>query len=240
VNARVRAVVHKEFKEYRRNKMILLTAMVMPLVFLALPLASTLPLSAAAPHHEIVAVVGTAMLLFLVVPVMIPTTIAAYSIIGEREQGTLEPLLTTTVTDRELLLGKALAAIAPAISIAWMLYGAYTLVVRLFASPPVAREIWSVHWLVAQLLVTPALSVLAILVGMVISVRSNDIRVAQQFSALALVPVLVGVALVTNQVVAPTVTLFVYAALVLAVVDRFLWRAVNRLFDRERLITRFG
>ena len=81
---------------------------------------------------------------------------------------------------------------------------------------------------------------LAILVGMVISVRSNDIRVAQQFSALALVPVLVGVALVTNQVVAPTVTLFVYAALVLAVVDRFLWRAVNRLFDRERLITRFG
>jgi ABC-2 type transport system permease protein len=32
-----------------------------------------------------------------VVPAVIPASIAAYSVVGERDQGTLEPLLTTPV-----------------------------------------------------------------------------------------------------------------------------------------------
>jgi len=238
VNARIGAIVGKEFREYRRNKMILLTATVLPLVFAVLPIVSTVALPANTNHDTIVAVVGSAMILFLVIPVMIPTTIAAYSVIGEREQGTLEPLLSTPVTDREILLGKALAATAPAIVIAWTFFALYALTVRIFAAAPVADELWQPHWFVAQLLITPALSVLAIVVGMAVSVRSSDIRVAQQLSALALVPVIVALSLVSTNVVAPSVKVFVYAFFLLVALDRIMWRTAVRLFDRERLIAR--
>ena len=42
-------------------------------------------------------VVGSVLLLMLIVPVILPAAISAYSVVGERDQGTLEPLLTTPV-----------------------------------------------------------------------------------------------------------------------------------------------
>ncbi|MBY8996595.1 MAG: ABC transporter permease subunit [Candidatus Thorarchaeota archaeon] len=49
---------------------------------------------------------------------IIPTTmISANALVGEREQNTLEPLLCTPLTDRELLLGKTLAGAIPSLII---------------------------------------------------------------------------------------------------------------------------
>ncbi|WP_280724781.1 ABC transporter permease subunit [Kitasatospora sp. MAA4] len=42
-------------------------------------------------------------------------TIAANSVVGEREQGTLEPVLTTPIRREELLIGKAVANLIPAV-----------------------------------------------------------------------------------------------------------------------------
>jgi len=43
--------------------------------------------------------------------------ISANALVGEREQSTLEPLLCTPLTDRELLVGKALSSLIPAIAL---------------------------------------------------------------------------------------------------------------------------
>ncbi|MHA1943326.1 MAG: ABC transporter permease subunit [Candidatus Thorarchaeota archaeon] len=49
---------------------------------------------------------------------IIPTTmIAANALVGEREMNTLEPLLCTPLTDRELLLGKTFAGAIPSLLI---------------------------------------------------------------------------------------------------------------------------
>jgi ABC-type Na+ efflux pump permease subunit len=37
----------------------------------------------------------------------VPTFVAACAVVGERQQGTLEPVLTTPIRREELLLGKA-------------------------------------------------------------------------------------------------------------------------------------
>jgi len=55
------------------------------------------------------------MALFLMMPAIIPVTIAAYSIVGEKNTHTLEPLLATPITTGQLLTGKALAAAIPAV-----------------------------------------------------------------------------------------------------------------------------
>ena len=54
---------------------------------------------------------NTALMYFLLLPAIIPLAIAVYSIVGEKEQTTLEPLLATPVSDVELFLGKALASV---------------------------------------------------------------------------------------------------------------------------------
>ena len=122
---RLRAVMVKEFREYRRNRMIVLTMALFPLLFLVLPLLASLTLPDTASAGLVKGVVGQAMLMLLAVPLLLPTTVAAYTVIGEREQGTLEPVLTTPVTDRELLLGKAMAATVPALVLSWILFGVY-------------------------------------------------------------------------------------------------------------------
>ena len=235
---RLRAVIRKEFREYRRNRMILLTMGLFPLLFLVLPLIPSVTLPAGASPTVVSGVVGQAMLMLLLVPMMIPSTIAAYSVIGEREQGTLEPVLCTPVTDRELLAGKALAATVPAVAIAWLLFTVYILIVRLAAAQPVVDAVWRPGWFGAQLVLAPLLGGFAIITGMAISARSSDIRVAQQLAGLITLPVVGGLAAFSYGAVTPSVRFFLAVGTVIAVVDILGWRGLARLFDRERLLTR--
>jgi hypothetical protein len=77
----------------------------------------------------------------------------------------------------------------------------------------------------------------SIWIGIGISTRASDIRVAQQLGTLSSIPPLAVVALVSFNVFTPSVTLAVVFALVLLVADVILFRIVSALFDRERLIT---
>lgn len=240
MNDQVRAVMRKEFREYQRNRMILLTMGLLPVFFLGVPLAGALALRGDAPQTAYDVAVGQAMLLFFIVPTILPTTVAAYSVIGEREQGTLEPVLTTPVRHADLLLGKALAATVPAVLLAWSFFGVFVVLVRLYAAPQVVELVWQPSSFVAQLLIDPVLALSAITIGLIISARSSDIRVAQQLSGLAMLPVFVAASLAAFRVIVPTVPLFVVSALILGLANLAAWRVLLRLFDAERLLTRFG
>ena len=54
--------------------------------------------------------------MFLLMPIAIASTAAAFSIVGEKQQRTLEPILATPITDRQLLLGKLLACVGPTVA----------------------------------------------------------------------------------------------------------------------------
>ena len=106
---RVGAVIRKELAEFRRNRLIVTTAAILPVVFLISPTASILAFKATADTAQLGTRVGYALLFPALIPVLLPATMSAYSVVGEREQGTLEPVLTTPVRSAELLAGKALA-----------------------------------------------------------------------------------------------------------------------------------
>ena len=240
MNHRVVAVVKKEFREYRRNKLVLMTMAMLPVIFLALPIVGVLTLPEDAQGELVTAVVGQAMLLFLLVPVVLPSTIAAHTIIGEREQRTLEPVLTTPISDRELLIGKGLAATVPSVLLGWLLFGIFVGVTALWAPQGVQDQLATFEWSVAQLLLAPGFAILAIEVGMAISARSTDVRVAQQVGGLAMLPVIGLIAVFSFDLLAPTASWFLGAAAVVAVIDVAAWRGVTAVFDRERVLTRFG
>jgi len=91
--------------------------------------------------------------------------------------------------------------------------------------------------MLAQLAFTPLIAIWAIWVGIAMSVRARDVRVAQQLATLGSLPALGITTLITFQVITPSVPLAVALALGLLVVDIAAWRLVSQLFDRERLIT---
>jgi ABC-2 type transport system permease protein len=168
---------------------------------------------------------------------MMPSVVSAYSVVGEREQGTLEPVLTTPIRREEFLIGKALAAFVPTLVIAYAVFGIFLAVAGLFAHPVIASAIYSGTHVLVQLVFTPLLAGWAIWVGIGVSARSTDVRVAQQLSVLASTPPLVIVALMSLNVITVSTALALGLAAALLAIDLLAWRVVAAMFDRERLVT---
>jgi ABC-2 type transport system permease protein len=114
-------------------------------------------------------------------PVMVPVTIASYSIVGEKVQRSLEPLLATPITTMELILGKGVAAALPGIITTWIAYCIFLVFARfLAASPRVFGVFVNPMWLVALLVLAPLLTIMAVNFGLIISSRVSDPRSAEQ------------------------------------------------------------
>jgi ABC-type Na+ efflux pump permease subunit len=231
---RVRAVFRKELREYRRNGAIVVAMAIFPLVVIIQPLIAILVVSSKASRalaHE------EPLLYLLAIPALVPATLASYSVVGERQQGTLEPVLTTPIRGEEFLLGKALAAFVPSLVIAYGVYALFIAAVELFAHPGIASAVIHGPELLAQLVFTPLLTAWSIWVGIGVSVRTNDIRTAQQLSALASLPTIAVTSLIAYKVIHPTLGVTLGLATALVVLDRLGWRVTSATFDRERLIT---
>ena len=173
----------------------------------------------------------------LVIPVTVPSAVSAYSVVGEREQGTLEPVLTTPIRREEFLIGKALAAFVPTLVIAYAVFGIFLAAAALFAHPVIVSAIYAGTHVLVQLLFTPLLAGWAIWVGIAVSARSTDVRAAQQLSVLASLPPLAIVALMSLNVITVSTALALGLAAALLAFDLLAWRVVAAMFDRERLVT---
>jgi ABC-2 type transport system permease protein len=231
---RVRAIFIKEVREYRRNGNIIFAMAILPLIFLIQPLIQvfTLPPTASEPlRHEHV------LLYMLGIPVLVPAAVAAYSVVGERLQGTLEPLLSTPVRRDELLLGKALATFVPSVVVAYAVFALFLVLVELFARGAVASALIRGPELVAQVVFTPLLATWSIWVGIAVSARSSDPRIAGQLALLFSLPTVAVTSLIAFNVIPATLGTAIVVGAALLILARLGGRFAAALFDRERLIT---
>jgi ABC-2 type transport system permease protein len=128
--------------------------------------------------------------LYLLVPLVVATVIAADSFAGERERGTLEALLHTPTRDRELMLAKFLAAWLPAITVAWAGFLVYGVLANLLAWPSVGRVFFpNSTWLLLAFWVAPAVSALGLGVMVIVSGRVRTLQAAHQIGSLIVLPV---------------------------------------------------
>jgi ABC-type transport system involved in multi-copper enzyme maturation permease subunit len=230
---RVRAIVRKELHDFRRNRSLTVGMAIIPTLFCVQPFVAVFTLDPGASstlRHQHV------LLYMLAIPALVPSFVAAYSVVGERQQGTLEPVLTTPIRREELLLGKALAALLPSLTVAYAVYGLFLACVGLFAAPAVASALIRLPDLLAQLFFTPLLAGWSIWVAILISTRSNDVRVAQQFASLASLPSIAVTTLVGLDVIRVSLVAGLVAAAALLLLNRIGWRFASAMFDRERLI----
>jgi len=161
------------------------------------------------------------------------------SVVGpeERQQGTLEPVLGTPIRREEFLLGKALASFVPSVAISYAVFAFFLAFVEIFAQPSVASGLLRGSDLLAQLVFTPLLAGWSIWVGIAISTRASEIRVAQQLGILANLPSVAVTTLIALNAIHPSLAVAVGGAAVLLVLNGLGWRFTSAIFDRERLIT---
>jgi ABC-2 type transport system permease protein len=261
---KIRVIIQKEWAEVFKNRLIISTVIFMPLLFSAIPLiilgvmpgdtggvedlTTELPAQfeqfcaedvSAAECFKIF-MVNQFMLLFMMTPLIIPVNIAAYSIVGEKTTHSLEPLLATPITTTELLAGKNLAAAIPAVLGTWL--GFFIFLIGAFimsGSPQVVRSLMDPMWWLAIFVAGPLLAILSVNFAIMVSSRVNDPRVAEQLSAVVILPILglffgqiSGLLLINSK-------LILLLSLVLALIDAALIYIAVRIFQREAILTRW-
>jgi ABC-2 type transport system permease protein len=260
---RIRAIIIKEWREVFKNKFVIFTVSFLPIMITALPLIilylsggsddfSGMTTSDLPPQFKplcgdlaggdcmLYYIVTQFILLFMMVPVIIPMTIASYSIVGEKTTRTLEPLLATPVSTLEILTGKGLAGVIPAVLTTWGGYFIYAGGAHLMvANRAVVSKLFDPLWMMAIFLVGPLLSLMGVSISVMISSRVNDPRVAEQISGIFVLPVIglfigqmSGFILVNEQFI-------LWMAAVLAVLDAILFYFAVQVFQRETILSRW-
>jgi len=180
------------------------------------------------------------LLLYMMMPLYIPATISAYSIVGEKSKRTLEPLIAAPIRTRDLLLAKILVAAIPAVLVSWLGYGIYTLGTRAVVSEQVYVQVFTLPWLLAILLWVPLLTLIAVGLGVIISSRVNDPRTAQQLTGVVVVPVLIVFFAQLSGLLTVSASFVLLALVPLAICAAAILYAAIRMFNRETILTRWS
>lgn len=256
-------IITKEWAEVFKNRLVLFSVAFMPLIFIALPIITmvatdSLEGESASEFSETsfpgfeqlcqgmsetecgqVYMLNLYTLMFMILPVAIPVTIAAYSIVGEKTTRSLEPLLATPITTAELLAGKAIAAILPALAATWLSFALYVVAMRFLVAGDVFDYLLDPLWLLAIFVVGPLLTFLSVSIAVMISARVTDPRVAEQLSMVVLLPVIMAVVGQSVGLFIVDRTMVLLAAVVTLLLDLVLGYVALQAFQRETILTRW-
>lgn len=255
-------VMRKEFDEVMKNKYILMTMASFPLIFsIAIPLIYLLTLPAGVSRADVAAfksmvpnfdamsprqvlvyfVVQSNLPFYLLMPAVIPTLISSYSIVGEKKCGTLEPLLATPASTRDILLGKTLAAVIPSVLITWLAFFIYVVIVDVMTGSIFGHYILpNILWALSIGVTAPLLSLMSVYLSIVVSSRVNDIRAAQQVSAVFVIPIMGVFVLQLFGYVSLSMAELAAFSLLLLVVDAILIWASSKAFKRDEILTKWA
>jgi ABC-type Na+ efflux pump permease subunit len=248
------AVIRKELLELRRSPVLLLSMASLPATVVAVPVALFAWLLHVAPEQTLTfvqevygvrAASGTAegvalalgrnwLPMFLVLPMFLPILLAAQSIGGERERRTLEPLLATPVSTLSIVVGKSIAALAPAVLITWAAAALFCLGMDAVAGEVLLPDS---AWLFGTLVVSPLLALFGNAMAVVVSSLVLDPRAAQNLAATTVLPLLALLAFQLAGKISLGSGFYLGLSLGVAAADVVLIAVAVRLFDRERLLT---
>ena len=174
---------------------------------------------------------------FLIVPIMTSSVMAASSFVGEKEKHTLETLLYSPLSLRQLFQSKILAGLSVGIMISYISFAAMLLVVEMEVFFLTGNLIIpSMSWLIIMLLIAPSFSLVAIAVTVRSSAKAKTIEEAQQRAVFLIFPIL---ALVIGQftgILLINSWLLLGLGAVLVVLDVLLMRGAAGNFTYEKLL----
>ena len=174
---------------------------------------------------------------FLIIPVMASSVMAASSFVGEKEKHTLETLLYSPLSLKQLFQSKILAGFSVGMMVSYISFAAMMLVLEIEMLFLIGSGMMpDISWLIIMLFIAPAISLVAIAVTVRGSAKAQTMEEAQQRAVFLIFPIL---ALVIGQftgVILVNSVLLLGLGIVLAVLDVLLMRGASRRFTYEKLL----
>ena len=215
--AAMRAVIAKDLIAVRRSKAVILPMLIVPaLLLVVMPMGiglaaraangpdvssilAKLPGNVAEPitrlpqREQLIVLVNGYLLapLFLIVPLMVASVLAADAFAGEKERRTLETVLHLPIRDRDLFLAKVLGAFLPALAVSWIGFLLFAVVSNTIAWPVLHRVFVPTGlWLVVIFWVAPAVAALGMGVMVRVSARARTAQEANQLGGAVILPLI--------------------------------------------------
>jgi ABC-2 type transport system permease protein len=177
--------------------------------------------------------------MFLIMPLMVSSVLAADSFAGEKERKTLEALLYTPTTDRELFTGKLLGAWAAAVTVAVLSFVVYAVMANAAGWHTIQHLFFpNWMWIALVLWVTPAVAGLGLVVMVVVSVRAQGFQDAYQTGGLVVLPVLLLMVGQISGVMYISLGVVLLVGLVIWLIDAVLLWFASKSFRRGELMTK--
>ena len=230
----------------RKDITIMMTRRSLRIALVALPLGLAILFSqiigrSSIPADQLPKMLNAFLFFFMIYTGVLPANLASYSMVGEKVERSLEPLLATPASDGEILLGKALAALVPPLVVMWA--GMVTLMALCDAfTRATLGYLYFPNWMAAVTVfgLAPLLGIMAVAFSVLMSARVSEVRTAQQLGSLAAIPGLgLYVGLISGAFSLDLASLAVICGIA-AAADAALAIAARATFHREEILTRWA
>jgi ABC-2 type transport system permease protein len=237
-------VATKDMTVFLRKRYALNSMVIFPLVVgIALPMVLRFAggKQGGLTGSTLVSLMNSFSFLFVIGAVSLPTLLGSYSVVGEKIEKSLEPLLATPIRDGELLLGKGIGAFIPSVGALYIGSIVFMTLSDVITHGTLGYWFYP-NWTIGLilLLIVPLSAVLSIEWCVIVSARASDPRAAQVQSLFIVLPL--AALFFASEVKAITfnagaLLIIAGAILVLAVVLFFL---STRTFQREEILTKWS
>jgi ABC-type Na+ efflux pump permease subunit len=234
-------IARKELKVISRKRSIIFYNVGLPLIVAVAFSLEVKNLTASGIPSNLSQATGSIIYLFVILATVLPSTIAAYSIVGEKIEKTLEPLLATPTTDGEILLGKGIAAFILPVLSTWIAASIFMAATDYILRSAGLSYYYFPNWNagVMLLLLAPLASVLSIEIAVIASSRVTDVRGANQIAGLMFIPFVVVFFLETQGIFTFNVGSLMIFALAVLILDAGLFFVSKSTFNREEILTKW-
>lgn len=261
MNIKQLAIIKKDIHSIISNKQVFMVILIVPLALtIVLPtilvlvitmvpeatsdfqkLLDMLPLTAQTDNQEkmILSLMLNKIMpaFFLMIPIMASSVMAASSFVGEKEKHTLETLLYSPLTLKQLFQSKILASFSVGMMVSFISFAAMITVLEieiLFLTGTMIMP--DLSWIIIMLLVAPSVSLVAISITVRGSAKAQTMEEAQQCAAFLIFPI---IALVIGQftgIILVSPGLLLGIGIVLALIAMFLMKTSVGKFTYENLL----
>jgi ABC-2 type transport system permease protein len=236
-------IATKDFNIITRKKSIIYGTIAFPMIVcILLPMVILLVLrrNPDAPIDRILPLLSAFSFFFAILAAGIPIALASYSIIGEKVEKSLEPLLTTPIKDEELLLGKIIAAFIPTLIADYIGGIIYMILINLFTHSKFGYYFYP-NWTIGivLLLLSPSVAFFSIELNVIASSLTSDVRSAQAFGIITIIPL--GSIYVMSEInyISLTDTNLLLIAAIFFGLDVILFFVCRLIFRREQILTKW-
>ncbi|MGB9732696.1 MAG: ABC transporter permease subunit [Candidatus Micrarchaeia archaeon] len=174
--------------------------------------------------------------IFMTMPIITASVLAADSFAGEKERKTAESLLLTPTTNSELLMGKILASLIPAVLLTVAVFVIYATIIDYFSIKEFGIAIFpNMSWCM-MLINAPLLALTTIGLVVIVSTKVKGIKEAQQISTLLILPLLIIPFVSIFDIVQLSAGFFAGMFIILLLTSIAVVHFSEKLFDREKFI----